>query len=153
MRRVLLTGMSGTGKSTVIDHLVGLGYSAVDLDDPHWSMHDEDGDWIWREARVQELLDREDEDLLFVSGCATNQVKFYDRFDSIILLSAPRDVLIERVLSRTNNEYGKRPGELEEILYYVDTVEPRLRRVATHEVDTQAPLASVVAMILALVIP
>jgi len=32
MKRVLLTGMSGTGKSTVVAELVGLGFKAVDLD-------------------------------------------------------------------------------------------------------------------------
>src|SRR5690606_14289965 len=102
--------MSGTGKSTVIARLAELGYEAVDLDAPAWSAYDADGDWIWREDRVQRLLDGGDHDSLFVSGCATNQVKFHDRFDFIVLLSAPAEVLIERLLTRTNNEYGKRPG-------------------------------------------
>jgi dephospho-CoA kinase len=42
MKRVLLTGMSGTGKSSIIDRLVALGYRAVDLDGPLRSTHDED---------------------------------------------------------------------------------------------------------------
>lgn len=151
MKKILVTGMSGTGKSSVIDHLAASGHRAVDLDGPRWSVYDEHGDWIWREERVRALLDREAGDLLFVSGCATNQVGFHGDFDVIILLSAPRDVIIERITSRTNNEYGKRPGELEEILYYVDTVEPRLRAIATYEVDTKPPLASVVATVLDLV--
>jgi hypothetical protein len=33
MKRVLLTGMSGTGKSTVINELAARGYKAVDTDD------------------------------------------------------------------------------------------------------------------------
>jgi shikimate kinase len=150
VKKVLLTGMSGTGKSSIIDQLTALGYRAVDLDSPEWSAYDEEGDWIWREDRVRTLLDREMREVLFVSGCATNQVGFHGDFDMIVLLSAPREVLVERISSRTNNEYGKRPGELEEILYYVDTVEPRLRRVATHEVNTEPPLDSVVATILAI---
>lgn len=32
MRRVLLTGLSGTGKSTLIERFATLGYKAVDLD-------------------------------------------------------------------------------------------------------------------------
>lgn len=151
MRKILLTGMSGTGKSSVIDRLTALGYRAVDLDGPLWSAYDETGDWLWREERVRTLLDRDAGDLLFVSGCATNQVRFHAEFDVIILLSAPRDVIVERVTARTNNDYGKRPGELEEILTYVDTVEPRLRKVATHEVDTAPRLDSVVATILRIV--
>jgi ABC-type multidrug transport system fused ATPase/permease subunit len=33
MKRVLLTGMSGTGKSTVVNRLAELGYQAFDSDD------------------------------------------------------------------------------------------------------------------------
>jgi dephospho-CoA kinase len=148
MTRVFLTGMSGTGTSTVTLRLAELGYRAVDLDEPHWSEHDGDGDWIWREERVRRLLDEDQSELLFVSGCPTNQVKFYDRFDYIVLLSAPREVIVERVRSRTNNDYGKRPGELEQILANLDTVEPRLRRVASFEIDTRAPIDEVVDTLL-----
>lgn len=40
---------------------------------------------------------------LVVSGTAENQGRFYDRFDHVVLLSAPVDVLIERGCSRTHN--------------------------------------------------
>lgn len=36
MRKILITGMSGTGKSSVIERLGELGYKAVDLDDAYW---------------------------------------------------------------------------------------------------------------------
>jgi len=150
MRRILLTGMSGTGKSSLIARLAELGYRAVDLDEPAWSEHDEHGDWIWREDRVQALLSEEGGDVLFVSGCPGNQVKFYPRFDHIILLSAPPEVLVERLRTRTNNPYGKHPDELADVLTYVETVEPRLRRVADHEVDTTVPLDDVADEVLRL---
>lgn len=37
MKRVLLTGMSGTGKSTVIRELAARGYRAIDAGDAGWS--------------------------------------------------------------------------------------------------------------------
>jgi predicted ATPase len=37
VKRVLLTGMSGTGKSTLIGELAARGYKAVDLDADEWS--------------------------------------------------------------------------------------------------------------------
>ncbi len=151
VKRVFLTGMSGTGKSTVIGRLADLGYRAVDLDEPAWSEYDEDGDWIWQEDLVRHLLEEDDSDLLFVSGCPTNRVKFYPQFDHIILLSAPPDLLVERLRTRTNNSYGKHPDELKDVLRYVQTVEPLLRRRAGREIDTRAPLEQVVSEIMEVV--
>ena len=89
--------------------------------------------------------------MLFVAGCEENQVKFYDRFDTIILLSAPLDVMVERLATRTNNSYGKRPEELSRIHDDAATVEPLLRSGATYEVRTTNDLPAVVAEVLRLV--
>jgi hypothetical protein len=93
-------------------------------------------------------LSREDSDVLFVSGCAENQVKFYSEFDDIILLSAPAAVLVERLTTRTTNLYAKHPDELAATLQYLETIEPRLWRGAGYEIDTSAPLDQVVAAVL-----
>jgi dephospho-CoA kinase len=148
MKRILLTGMSGTGKSTVIRELRARGYQAIDMDEPGWSEYGPDGDWVWREDRIRARLSLEDGKVLFVSGCASNQGKFYSQFDEIILLSAPAAVIVERLTTRTNNPYGKHPDELAATLHYLETVEPRLRQGAGHEIDTSAPLAQVVATVL-----
>src|SRR5205823_10385636 len=129
--------MSGTGKSTAIRELAARGYKAIDADDG-WSECGPDGDWLWREERIQCLLSTEDADVLFVSGCATNQGKFYPQFDHIVLLSAPAAVIVHRLASRTSNPYGKSPEELAEVLHHLETVEPLLRRGAGHEIDTSA---------------
>lgn len=147
MTIVFIIGMSGTGTSTVIEALTARGYRAVDHDEPTGSKYNDDGDWRWRKDRVEELLD-ENKALIFGSGCPTNQVKFYPRFDAIILLSAPKDVITERLRTRTNNSYGKSPKELAEVLGYLDTVEPRLREVADVEIDTRAPVDDVVDAVL-----
>jgi shikimate kinase len=162
VKRVLLTGMSGTGKSTLIRAFAARGYKAVDTDSDEWSewvtVPDDarpgvsaGPDWVWREDRIQRLLSTEDADVLFVSGCKSNQGKFRAQFDHVVLLSAPTPVLLERLATRTTNPYGKRPEELAEVLGYVATVEPLLRRTASAEIDTSAPLEEVVEQILALV--
>lgn len=79
VKRILLTGMSGTGKSTVIVALAALGYPALDMDEPSCSEYAPDGDWIWREDRIHAFLSQHDGAARFVSGCATNQIKFYPR--------------------------------------------------------------------------
>jgi shikimate kinase len=160
MKRVLLTGMSGTGKSTVINELAGRGYRAVDAD-YHGLSHlvtvppDEltgvgaGRDWVWREDRVEALLSADHGcGLLFLGGSSPNQGRFYSRFDHIILLTAPADVIARRLATRDTNPYGKHPDELARALQLKDTIEPLLRRGAELEIDTTAPLDRVVGAIL-----
>jgi shikimate kinase len=159
VKRVLLTGMSGVGKSSVIAALAARGFKAVDTDYGGFSEvvsvgADEptglgDGqDWVWREDRIQEVLAADDAEVLFLSGTSPNQGKFYPQFDHIILLSAPAEVIVERLATRTNNPYGKRPEEVAKVLDEIQTIEPLLRRGAGHEIDTSAPLDQVVARVL-----
>lgn len=134
MSRVLLTGMSGAGKSTVLGELRSRGYYAVDTDYEGWELPD----GKWDEPRMVQLLASHSD--LVVSGTVENQVRFYDRFEHIVLLSAPLEVLLQRVTTRTNNPYGKSAAEREEIALYVQTVEPLLRRGATVELDGRRPV-------------
>jgi dephospho-CoA kinase len=147
VKRVLLTGMSGTGKSSVVRALAARGYKAVDTDDG-WSEPLPDGRQRWREDAIRALLDTEDAEVLFVAGCEENQRQFHARFDHIILLSAPPETLAERLAARTGNRFGKEPEELRRVLEDVRNVEPLLRRVAGHEVRTTVPLDQVVTTVL-----
>lgn len=149
MKRVLVTGMSGTGKSSVIRALAARGHKAIDTDDG-WCEPLPDGRQRWREDAIGRLLDTEDAQVLFVAGCEENQVRFHPRFDLIVLLSAPAEVLAARLASRTGNPFGKSAGELERVLDDLRLVEPRLRKVADHEIVTTVPLDDVVAEVLRL---
>jgi hypothetical protein len=61
--------MSGTGKSTVINELA-----------PR-------RDWVRREDRIRQLLSSDGVDLLFLSGCAPNQGRFYPQLMLAYLLT------------------------------------------------------------------
>ncbi|MGW3510875.1 AAA family ATPase [Streptomyces sp. NPDC000994] len=146
--KVLITGMSGTGKSTAL-HLLRLrGHRAVDTDTDTWSqwvtLPDGSADWIWREQAITNLLSSHNKGNLFVAGCKTNQGRFYPLFDHIVLLSAPAETLLARIATRTTNSYGKRPEERDAVLHHLTTVEPLLRATATVEIDATAPIESVV---------
>jgi dephospho-CoA kinase len=151
MERVLLTGMSGVGKSTVAKRLSALGYKAVDTDYGGFSAIDERGYQRWNVDRLRQLLATEDVDVLFVVGSDDAQGMFYPDFDHIVLLSAPREVVVERLASRTNNRFGKRPDELAKILADMEKYEPMMRRSATYEIDTSKSLDRVIDEILGLV--
>jgi hypothetical protein len=125
MTAVLVTGMSGTGKSTVLAELSCRGHRVVDTDDHGWSEEvpaPEGGvEQLWREDRIEALLDRHGDGVLFVSGC----------------------VLLQRIGSRTTNQFGKTDEERDRILGDLRAVEPLLRRTATAEIDTRRPVSDV----------
>ena len=145
MRRILVTGMSGTGKSSALAELEREGFEVVDTDFGPWTVWSEEEDgYVWQEELIAELLSRGRETSLFISGTVSNQGRFYDRFDAVVLLSAPAEVILSRVSNRTANPYGKNAEERELILRHLSEVEPLLRRTCTHEIDATAPLATVV---------
>jgi dephospho-CoA kinase len=140
--------MSGTGKSTALIELERRGFQVVDTDQPPWSeWSDEDGGYVWREDLMAELLARDDGPTLYVSGTVSNQGRFYSRFDAVVLLSAPASVLMQRLESRTTNDYGKSSEQRELILSHLAEVEPLLRASCTHEIDATQSIAEVVALL------
>jgi dephospho-CoA kinase len=137
--------MSGTGKSTALAELERRGFEIVDTDEPGWAeWSDADGTYLWREERIAELLARDRDVTLYVSGAVSNQIRFYAEFDAIVLLSAPADVLLQRIDSRTTNRYGKSSDERKEILRNLAEVEPLLRPTCTHEIAATQPVERVV---------
>ena len=84
-------------------------------------------------------------------GAQENQVRFHPQFDHIILLSAPIQTMMQRLADRTGNPYGKTQGDLGRVLSDTRDIEPRLRRVADHEISTTMPISDVVQAILRIV--
>ena len=147
--------MSGTGKSTALVELERRRFRVVDMDTPGWSERvpvdgDPLGEWLWREDKIAQLLALDGDRTLYVAGCASNQGKFYDRFDAIVLLSAPVQVILDRVERRTTNDYGKRREERDRILSDLANFEQLLRATCTHEIDASKPVTDVVDALIAI---
>ncbi len=76
------------------------------------------------------------------------QGQFRGRFDRVILVTAPTWVIRDRLATRTKNDFGKDPEELERTMTLIDEIEPLLRRSADVVIDTSASLDEVVARVL-----
>jgi dephospho-CoA kinase len=145
VRKVLVTGMSGTGKSSALAELARRGFETVDTDEPGWTVwSDAEDGYVWLEGRIAGLLARDREAPLYVSGTVSNQGRFYSEFDAVVLLSAPAEVLEARLEERTTNDYGKSAADRKLILAHLAEVEPQLRATCTHELDASRPLAEIV---------
>lgn len=159
LKRILITGMSGTGKSAVIAELAARGYRAHDLDTPEWSewvaaspsdklTPVEGRDWVWRQDRVRRLLMDHQDGRLFIAGTSENMSTMFLLIDAIILLSAPLSMLVDRLASRPIGGYGHSSADRRKVADLVSTVEPLLRQVAHLEIDTQRPVQATVEEIL-----
>lgn len=133
--------MSGAGKSTLLEELARRGHLTVDTDYDGWTIDQR----LWDEPRMTELLTGNAN--VIVSGTVENQGSFYPLFDHVVLLSAPVEVLIERVTTRVNNPYGRTAEEQADIRRYVVKVEPLLRRGASLELDGRLPVAELADVI------
>ena len=114
---VLVTGMSGTGKSTVLTELARRGHDVADTDYGDWieevTTPTGELERLWRPRAIEALLHAHEADLVFVAGCVANQGAFYPRFDAVVLLSAPLTVMLERVVTRETNSFGRTDENLE----------------------------------------
>jgi dephospho-CoA kinase len=159
MKRVLITGMSGTGKSSVIRALAARGFPAQDLDTPEWSawvdVDPSDAltpiqgkDWVWRQDRVRALLSKPIDGPLFIGGCAENMAQFFPLIDTVILLSVPIATIMERLMARSAGSYGHIAAERRKVADLISTIEPLLRKSADYEVDTGRSIDATVDEIL-----
>ena len=134
MSRVLVTGMSGTGKTTLLGELARRGHLTIDTDYDGWVLPD----GRWDEPRMAALLESTSD--VVVSGTVDNQSSFYDRFEHVALMTAPLEILLERLSTRTNNPYGSTDAQRAEVAGYVETVEPLLKAGATAVLDARRPI-------------
>jgi broad-specificity NMP kinase len=140
---VLVTGMSGVGKSTALGGLADRDVEVVETDDGDWCVVAPvpgaprgTVDRVWREDRMTALLDDRAGRPLVVAGTVPNQGRFHDRFDAVVLLSAPLDVMLDRVARRVTNPFGRTEAERARIVADTRVVVPLLRAACTHEIDT-----------------
>jgi RNase adaptor protein for sRNA GlmZ degradation len=151
MRRIFITGMSGTGKTSVIEELRTRGFTAIDTDYDDWcelSTVNDESEWLLQEDRLHALLAAPLTSPLFVSGCSSNQGKFYKFFDYKILFIAPLPVMRERVTSRTSNPYGKSEHEWAEICRNHELIYPLLKQSADFEIDSSTMTITEIADLL-----
>ena len=144
---VLVTGMSGSGKSTVLAELKRRGHRVIDTDDPGWIVetHTAGGpEPVWDLEQIRTLIDGHRTGWLFIAGCVANQGAVYDRFDAVVLLSAPVDIILDRVAVRAN-PFGSTAEDRTKIAKDLAAFEPLLRAGADREIVTTAPVPEIAA--------
>jgi len=168
---VYVTGLSGTGKSTVMRALRARGVPAYGVDEDCF------GEWVerstgrvvpiaaepldihdWYVAHEWRLsvdriggLKRDSDDAgttAYLCGVASGDDAVWRFFDVVIALVLDFDTIRERIERRTDNAFGKTPGELAEIAHWHSRYEVTYRGFGAVLVDAAKPVDVVVAEVL-----
>lgn len=130
--KILITGVAGVGKTTVLAELQKIGYLVIDLDatgmcrwidkktgeHTPYGLHARDYNWLNQHSwtcdveKLKVLLSCISEDKpVFVGGYTDNLQDILPLFDKVILLKASNNQIKERLLKRTNNHFAKADDE------------------------------------------
>lgn len=166
----LVTGVSGSGKTALAAELTNRGYQAVNMDKveglcawvdlatgqpagPDFQRESADDwkgkyDWRWDMQKLSNLLHNTTD--TFFCGSSGNQQKAYQLFDKVFLLEMDEPLLRHRIFDcERDHDYGRRPGEIEEILCYYKKFQDDAKAAGAMVIDAHMSLNEVTDQILA----
>ena len=142
MRRYLIYGLNGAGKSTIGEELKKRGYTVIDADHHEglssWvnkhsgqkAKHEppfptkwfDDHEWMWDETALNKILDDESLEIVFVDGNAQNLDKFMDRFDKRFFVYAPFETALLRLKKREPDRWLDGSADVERLHHRLSEV-------------------------------
>ncbi len=167
--KILITGIAGTGKSTIIKALTEKGIAAVDL-------HDIPGLFFWQDKKtkekveytpvhskewfdtvdricdlnkLKEILGQYEDVVVAGTTSGSNQKDFWSLFNKVILLQSDPQTLVHRMQTRENKSgYGKTKAEQEDNIEWQKEYDQLLLSQGAIPVNTEGNLGDVVDRII-----
>lgn len=165
MPTYLLSGLPGTGKTTIQHELDKLGYDTIDTDEA-WGYHGhieteepfeippdasrawfKDHGWVWNSKIVRSILEQPHEKPLFICGGSRNEEQFYHYFSKIFSLHVPDEVMRQRLEARRGAE-GTTPMFIDRMVKLNKGFYQRAAKKGSMVIETTHPLAECVDIIL-----
>ena len=164
---ILITGVSGSGKSEVSRQLKILGHETYDMDSiedlcvmvdkktglptPYDNGNDlekiQKMNWLYKKDRLADIIANQKSEIAFYCGFPNNLQEILPLFTKVILLTASPDNIRYRLVTRTDNGFGKSVEVQEHILNGKETLERELREKGAVTVSTNDSVADVMAAI------
>lgn len=168
MPLIFITGISGSGKSTVLNELQKQNYEAHGVDEEGYAdwvnrttgdivpfPEDESNNdihewyirhrWVLSYERISQLKTDSDnrQTLVFIGGVAEGEKEVWHLFDKVVLLSVDEATIRRRIASRKDNHFGKTPEEMADILKWLNDNQNNYRRFGASIVDATKPINEV----------
>ena len=167
-----ITGVTGSGKSLISEELNKLGYKAYDIEelegmfkmvrkDTRKDFTDYDNtdiekvknaDWICDKNKLEELLQKQNAEIAFYCGTASNNNEIIPFFNQTILLKASPEVVRKRLSSREGaDDMGNTAENREWVLSWKDWWENKIIERGALVVDADGNPTEVAKKIIELV--
>lgn len=166
-----ITGTSGSGKSSVRERLIQLGYEAYDTDVSINDWHDRqtgqvvtfmpepetpakttkwvrEHDFLMSEPKIKQLAAAAKSHDIFICGHASNDVDLMSYFQEVFCLVLDEASTTQRVQSRANNSWGNDAEQLALLMKWHKQTQERYRQVGATMIDATLPVEEVVSQIL-----
>lgn len=167
MPLIYITGISGSGKSTVRQELLHRGFKAYGgAEDKIAAFYNNEtgkklGGWVeaknrtpeWRlkyswkidRRTIQELKKEAESEPIFLCAITRNDIaELWDLFDHVFALTLDEETLKHRLATRINNDVGKNPHELATLLQWQQTAAEEYQKLGATLIDATRPLQEVV---------
>jgi adenylate kinase family enzyme len=167
-KSVLITAVSGTGKSSVCKALHAMRYDATDIesiDGLYELVNEKTGevmpgnleqisegvDWNCNKQRLEKLVASQTSELTFYCGGMSNTFDIWDVFDLVIMLTISDEATIKRLSTRQSGEFGSTTVNRGWVLSWKHKFEKRLLDAGAVPVSAEDTPQEVAKLILSVV--
>lgn len=166
-KSILITGVTGTGKSTLCEELNRKGHKAYSIEDMagFFSMVSKKTgkaanidtrdlkeirkyDWVCNKRKLQNLVRRNKRGLVFYCGTASNLDELLPLFDRILLLRVAPRTLQNRLRRRKGDAFGQTATTRKWVLSWKDWWEGHMLEKGAIPIDADKKINAVVREVL-----
>ncbi len=167
-KTILITGMSGTGKSTIGKSLRAGGYTVHDIEIipgmfettdsrtgeviTEWNTNDLNQIkhlvFACSREKLSQLMEEETDRISFYCGTATNITDIVPLFDKVILLQASPDNVRHRLSTRETHDFARDPEMQDWIIEIKKSFEDSLTQLGAVVIDANGTLEETLTKVL-----
>jgi hypothetical protein len=157
-KSILVTAVAGSGKTTVCKVLCDLGYNAYDIESipglfslidkksgkPMIKQHnvnldsiEQGNNWNCDKTKMQMIIDKENADVTYYCGGASNIKRIRSLFDVVIVLRVSDKTTLTRLGSRTPGQFGSTSKVRKWVLSWKQEIEEEWLSAGGIEVDAE----------------
>ncbi|MDP2789167.1 MAG: AAA family ATPase [bacterium] len=167
MKRFYITGVSGTGKSSVSLKLKEKGIPSIDIDKIkglcHWENKKTKKITRWYPGIGSEFLSshkyvcdvkkllrlmKKFKKIIVVVGITDNQSEFFQLFDKILFFHCNKATFLKRIKKRTDNNFGKHKSEQKMLLEWYQEFKRKMTKRGAVPINTNESLNVVVKQVI-----